>query len=36
LNERGIDVGYPKAPILPVREDKRAAMIAGFKEMGVL
>jgi len=25
LRERGIDVGYPKAPILPVREDKRAA-----------
>ena len=36
LNERGIDVGYPKAPILPVREGKRAAMIAGFKDMGLL
>ncbi len=36
LHERGIDVGYPKAPILPVREDKGAAMIAGFKEMGLL
>jgi 4-hydroxy-tetrahydrodipicolinate synthase len=36
LHERGIDVGYPKAPILPVREGKRAAMIAGFKEMGLL
>ena len=36
LHERGIDVGYPKAPILPVREGKRAAMIAGFREMGLL
>jgi 4-hydroxy-tetrahydrodipicolinate synthase len=36
LHERGIDVGYPKAPILPVAEDKRVAMIAAFKEMGVL
>lgn len=36
LYERGIDVGYPKLPILPVREDRGAAMIAGFKEMGLL
>jgi dihydrodipicolinate synthase/N-acetylneuraminate lyase len=36
LHERGIDVGYPKLPILPVRDDRRAAMIAGFKEMGLL
>jgi dihydrodipicolinate synthase/N-acetylneuraminate lyase len=36
LQERGIDVGYPKAPILPVREDEGAAMIAGFREMGML
>ena len=36
LHERGVDVGYPKAPILPVREDKRVAMIAGFREMGLL
>ena len=36
LNERGVDVGYPKPPILPVREDKRVAMIAAFKEMGLL
>jgi N-acetylneuraminate lyase/4-hydroxy-tetrahydrodipicolinate synthase len=36
LHERGVDVGYPKAPILPVREDKRVAMIAGFKEMRLL
>jgi hypothetical protein len=36
LHARGLDVGYPKAPILPVEEDKGAAMIAGFKEMGLL
>jgi N-acetylneuraminate lyase/4-hydroxy-tetrahydrodipicolinate synthase len=36
LHERGIDAGSPKAPILPVREGKRAAMIAGFKDMGLL
>jgi 4-hydroxy-tetrahydrodipicolinate synthase len=36
LHERGVDVGYPKAPILPVREDRRVAMIAGFKAMGLL
>jgi N-acetylneuraminate lyase/4-hydroxy-tetrahydrodipicolinate synthase len=36
LNERGIDVGYPKPPILPVKEDKREAMLAGFREMGLL
>jgi dihydrodipicolinate synthase/N-acetylneuraminate lyase len=36
LHERGIDVGYPKPPILPVRDDRRAAMIAGFEEMGLL
>jgi N-acetylneuraminate lyase/4-hydroxy-tetrahydrodipicolinate synthase len=36
LHERGIDVGYPKPPILPVREDKRVAMVAGFEEMGLL
>jgi dihydrodipicolinate synthase/N-acetylneuraminate lyase len=36
LHERGIDVGYPKLPILPVKEDRSAAMIAGFKEMGLL
>ncbi len=36
LNERGIDVGYPKPPILPVLEDKRVAMLAGFKDMGLL
>jgi len=36
LHERGIDVGYPKAPILPVEEDKKQAMIAAFKELGLL
>ena len=36
LRERGIDVGYPKRPILPVQEDKRVAMIAAFKDMGLL
>jgi len=36
LNARGIDVGYPKAPILPVAQGKQAAMIAGFREMGLL
>jgi N-acetylneuraminate lyase/4-hydroxy-tetrahydrodipicolinate synthase len=36
LHARGIDVGYPKAPILPVREEKGAAMLAAFREMGLL
>jgi len=36
LHARGIDVGQPKPPILPVREDRAAAMIAGFREMGLL
>jgi N-acetylneuraminate lyase/4-hydroxy-tetrahydrodipicolinate synthase len=36
LHSRGIDVGVPKAPILPVAEDKRVAMIAAFKENGLL
>jgi 4-hydroxy-tetrahydrodipicolinate synthase len=36
LHARDIDVGYPKAPILPVKEGKRAAMIAGFRGMGLL
>lgn len=36
LHARGIDVGYPKAPVLPVEDEKRAAMVAGFKEMGLL
>lgn len=36
LHARGIDVGYPKAPILPVTAENEAAMLAGFKEMGLL
>jgi 4-hydroxy-tetrahydrodipicolinate synthase len=36
LKERGIDVGLPKLPILPVSGGKKAAMIAGFKDMGLL
>lgn len=36
LHERGIDVGYPKAPILPVQEEKRVAMITAFREMALL
>jgi 4-hydroxy-tetrahydrodipicolinate synthase len=36
LHARGLDVGYPKAPILPVEEDQRLAMIAGFRKMGLL
>jgi dihydrodipicolinate synthase/N-acetylneuraminate lyase len=36
LKERGIDVGHPKLPILPVRGGSEAAMFAGFKAMGLL
>ena len=36
LNARGIDVGYPKRPILPILEDKRVAMLQAFREMGLL
>lgn len=36
LQARGVDVGYPKAPILPVEEEKRQAMLAAFGEMGLL
>jgi dihydrodipicolinate synthase/N-acetylneuraminate lyase len=36
LKERGIDAGQPKLPILPVREDKAAAMITAYKEMELL
>jgi len=36
LRERGIDVGYPKAPILPVAEEAGAVMIAAFKKMTLL
>ncbi len=36
LHARGIDAGYPKAPILPVSEDKGRAMIEGFQQIGFL
>jgi 4-hydroxy-tetrahydrodipicolinate synthase len=36
LHARGIDVGHPKPPILPVRQDRGVAMIASFREMGLL
>lgn len=36
LHARGIDAGYPKAPIIPVVEEKGQAMIAAFKELGWL
>jgi dihydrodipicolinate synthase/N-acetylneuraminate lyase len=36
LHARGIDVGIPKLPVLPVEEDKSAAMIKGFQELGLL
>jgi 4-hydroxy-tetrahydrodipicolinate synthase len=36
LHERGIDVGYPKAPILPVQDEKRMAMLTAFREIALL
>jgi dihydrodipicolinate synthase/N-acetylneuraminate lyase len=36
LHARGIDAGYPKPPVLPVEEDKGAAMVAAFREIGML
>ncbi|MBN1402272.1 MAG: dihydrodipicolinate synthase family protein [Anaerolineae bacterium] len=36
LEARGVDVGYPKAPVLPVLPEKRDAMIAAYKDMGLL
>lgn len=36
LNNRGIDVGCPKLPILPVSPEKEKAMINAYKEMGLL
>jgi 4-hydroxy-tetrahydrodipicolinate synthase len=36
LHKWGIDVGYPKAPILPVQYEKWLAMIAAFREMELL
>ncbi len=36
LHARGVDAGYPKAPILPVEEGARRAMLAAFRGMGLL
>ena len=36
LRARGVDVGCPKAPILPVEAAKGSAMLEGFREMGLL
>ena len=36
LHARGIDVGVPKLPILPVTEDKAAEMLDAYREMGLL
>jgi len=36
LHARGVDVGYPNAPVLPVEEAKAAEMIAEFKKLGML
>jgi len=36
LAARGLDVGQPKAPILPVSEEKGKRMIEAFKAMGLL
>jgi 4-hydroxy-tetrahydrodipicolinate synthase len=36
LRARGIDAGWPKAPILTVAEDKADAMLAAYREMGLL
>jgi dihydrodipicolinate synthase/N-acetylneuraminate lyase len=36
LHARGIDVGYPKAPILPVEDDKADKMLAEFRRIGLL
>lgn len=36
LKERGIEVGVPKKPILPVTEEKAEKMRKAFAEMGLL
>ena len=36
LAARGIDVGQPKAPILPVSEEKGSRMVEAFKDIGLL
>ncbi len=36
LHARGIDVGVPKAPIMPVPADKAQALLDGFRAIGLL
>jgi dihydrodipicolinate synthase/N-acetylneuraminate lyase len=36
LHARGIDAGDPRPPVLPVEEDKGAAMLAAFRKLGLL
>jgi N-acetylneuraminate lyase/4-hydroxy-tetrahydrodipicolinate synthase len=36
LNQRGVDVGRPKEPILPVLEADGTAMVEHYREMGLL
>jgi len=36
LDARGIDVGRPKAPILPVEKEKANEMLTAFKDIGLL
>lgn len=36
LKARGVDAGYPKAPVLPIEEAKEKAMLDGFRELGML
>ena len=36
LNARGVDVGYPRPPILPVEEKDQEAMMAAFRQMGLV
>ena len=36
LRERGIDVGYPKKPVLDVEQDLAERMLLSFRELGIL
>ncbi len=36
LRARGVDIGYPRAPVLPVEASKATEMLSGFKEIGLL
>ena len=36
LRARGVDAGYPKAPVLPVKPAKDEEMMAAFRELGML